>query len=200
MKLQNEVFYLGKCYDCWRYSKPSLMNKIKLGKMYFFIGGSAYFHDSQIPVRLNYKHKEFFLVRKNIKIKISIYPRSLSNQKIIEWFKTWISKEDILITSGGVQILLNEKAILNTQEYIYFILNIDSNVVKIGRAKDVLKRQRSLQVANPIELILLKTVQVNSSNEAKEKEKAFHNRFDNLRLLGEWFKYDEKLREFIETV
>ncbi|WP_319422416.1 GIY-YIG nuclease family protein [Pleurocapsa sp. FMAR1] len=184
----------------WKYSKPSLMNKIELGKIYFFIGGSAYFHNPQIPVRLSYKHKEFFLIRKNIKIKISIYPRSLSNQKIIEWFKTWISRENILITPGGVKILLNEKAILNTQEYIYFILNIDSNAVKIGRAKDVLKRQRSLQVANPIELILLKTVQVNSNNEAKEKEKAFHDQFYDLRLIGEWFKYDEKLREFIETV
>ena len=83
---------------------------------------------------------------------------------------------------------------------IYFILNTDSNAVKIGRAKNVAKRLNSLQTANPIELILLKTVEVMSGKEAKEKEELLHNKFANLRLLGEWFRFDTELQYFLKKL
>ncbi|MDJ0634057.1 MAG: GIY-YIG nuclease family protein [Xenococcaceae cyanobacterium MO_188.B29] len=185
----------------WRYQKPTLIEKnIKLGKMYYFNGGSAYLHDPQKSVRLNYRNKVFFLIGEEQEIKISVYPLSITNKKVIEWVKTWASKEDKIITPGGNKISLDKQNIISTKEFIYFILNPDSNAVKIGRTKNIAKRLNSLQVANPVELRLLKTVQVNSGKEAKKTEELFHNKFANLRLLGEWFRFEQKLQEFIEQL
>lgn len=183
----------------WRYSTRGRMNgNVELGKIYFFTGGSAYFHHPQKPVRLGYRHKDFILIQNKHRIRVSIYPRSLTNKKIIEWFKTWAGDKDIIIPPNGVQINLGEEATVKTKkEFIYFILNSDSNAVKIGRAKNVLKRKNTLQVANPIELILLKTIEVSSGKEAKEKEEALHSQFAHSRVLGEWFRYDTGLQEFI---
>lgn len=183
----------------WRYANPTLTNEnIELGKMYYFQGGSAYLHDPQKSVRLNYRNKVFFIVRKEQKIKMSVYPLSITNKKVIAWVKTWGSKEDRILTPGGNEIALNRKDIINTKEFIYFILNTDSNAVKIGRTKNVAKRLNSLQVANPVELRVLKTLEVDSGKEAQDTEELLHNEFSDLRLRGEWFKFDCKLRDFIE--
>ena len=183
----------------WRYSTRDRMNSnVELGKIYFFTGGSAYFHHPQKPVRLGYRHKDFVLIHNKHRIRVSVYPRSLTNKKIIEWFRTWTGDGDIIIPPNGVKINLAEDATVKTRkEFVYFILNSDSNAVKIGKSKNVLKRKNALQVANLIELILLKTIEVSSGKKAKEKEEELHSQFAHLRVLGEWFKYNTGLQEFI---
>ena len=112
-----------------------------------------------------------------------------------------IENKDIIIPPNGVQINLGKEATVQTRkEFIYFILNSDSNAVKIGRAKNVFKRKNILQVANPVELILLKTIEVSSGKEAKEKEEALHSQFAHSRVLGEWFRYKTELKEFIRKL
>lgn len=183
----------------WKYSIPDSMNSnIELGKIYFFTGGSAYFHHPQKPVRLGYRHKDFVLIQDKRRVRVSIYPRSLSNKKIIKWFETWTDNEDIVIPPNGIKIKLgDEVTVTERKEFVYFILNSDSNAVKIGRSKNVLKRKTALQVANPIELVLLKTIEVNSGNEAKNKEESLHGKFAHSIILGEWFEYNTELQEFI---
>ncbi|MBE9047657.1 GIY-YIG nuclease family protein [Pleurocapsales cyanobacterium LEGE 10410] len=190
---------IGLATARWQYHTPhSIDGRITLGKIYYFEGGSAYFHHPQKPVRLGYGHKDFTLIQNKHRIKVSIYPRSLANKKVIEWFKTWSGDEDVIIPPNGVKIkLCDEVSVTERKEFIYFILNSDSNAVKIGRAKNVLKRKNTLQVANPVELVLLKTIEVNSGKEAKEKEESLHGKFAHLRILGEWFQYSTELQEFI---
>ena len=185
----------------WQYRTPDLMsNSVQLGKIYFFNGGSAYFHHPQKPVRLGYRHKDFIYIQNEQKMEVLIYPRSLSNQRIIAWFQSWCSKEAILINSGGTRTVLKKQETIDDTEFIYFILNIDSQGVKIGRSKNVEKRKNSLQTANPVELILLKAIKVDSEKEAKNKESELHQKFAHLNILGEWFKFDIELQEFIQKL
>ena len=185
----------------WKYRKPSLIStNVELGRIYFFNGGSAYFHNHQKPVKLIYQHKDFIYIQNEQRIEVSIYPRSLSNRRIIAWFKTWCSQEATLITPGKIKVIFEKTDKVIDPEFIYFILNTDSNAVKIGRSKNVEKRKSSLQVANPVELILLKTIEINSEKVARNQEKKLHQRFAHLNILGEWFKFDPELQEFIQSL
>ena len=185
----------------WQYRTPDLMStSVQLGRIYFFKGGSAYFHHPQKPVILGYRHKDFIYIQNEQKMEVLIYPRSLSNQRIIAWFQSWCSKEAILINSGGTRTVLKKQETIDDTEFIYFILNIDSQGVKIGRSKNVEKRKNSLQTANPVELILLKAIKVDSEKEAKNKESELHQKFAHLNILGEWFKFDIELQEFIQKL
>nr|WP_292760033.1 GIY-YIG nuclease family protein [Nostoc sp. NOS(2021)] len=72
--------------------------------------------------------------------------------------------------------------------------------MKIGRAKDVAKRVKSLQTSSPAELKLIKIVQVKGSEEAQELEQSLHKQFSEIRLAGEWFKAEVNLLEYINQL
>ena len=191
----------------WRYHKPSNIEQpVKLNRMYFFKGGSAYLHCPNESIRLNYKHKDFWLKTTEREIQISIYPRSLKNSKIVEWISSWANERDSIITPGKAIVSVGQTSKIQLPEehkpieLVYFILNSDSQAVKIGRTKDIDKRQRSLQVANPIKLVLLKTIQVDSSKKAKARELELHSQFQHLRIRGEWFEYSRELEAFINNL
>jgi hypothetical protein len=76
--------------------------------------------------------------------------------------------------------------------YVYFILDEASGAVKIGRTRDLQDRISTLQTGNCNPLELLGTIECKTEDESKEKEKYYHNEFKYLRLLGEWFTYDEE--------
>ncbi len=92
---------------------------------------------------------------------------------------------------------LNHNSRVTTTEYIYFIYSQESNAIKIGRAKNVEKRLKSLQTAHPYPLKLLKTFKVKGGKAAQELEKTLHQKFDHLRLLGEWFQAEPELLDFL---
>lgn len=129
----------------------------------------------------------------NIPIKAQ---KSLTINAIVAWVKTWAGEKAKIITPGGKTLSTNGEIESPKTEFIYFILNKESNAVKIGRAKDVEKRLKSLQTANCNELKLIKTIRVNGSLEAKELENSLHQKFDHLRLSGEWFKAKPELIDF----
>lgn len=83
-------------------------------------------------------------------------------------------------------------------EYIYFIYDETNDSVKIGRAKNVDKRLRALQTANPHELTILKTICVSNNKKAVQYESQLHNNFKHLNLKGEWFIYNSELQSYIE--
>jgi hypothetical protein len=68
---------------------------------------------------------------------------------------------------------------------IYFIKDTVTQAVKIGYSKNAQKRLAHLQTATPDKLVLLGTL-----HGGLEHETAFHERFANYKLQGEWFKGD----------
>ena len=139
--------------------------------------------------------KKFTIQIENENISIKVQ-KSLNIKAIVAWVKTWAGEKAKIITPGGRTLSIDGEVESFKTEFIYFILNKESNAVKIGRAKDVEKRLKSLQTANCNELKLIKTIRVNGSLEAKELENSLHQRFSHLRLLGEWFKAEQELFDF----
>lgn len=73
----------------------------------------------------------------------------------------------------------------------YFILC--DNFIKVGSSDDPKSRLTLLQCGNPYKLHLLKVVEEDIEKEVQEK-------FYHLRTNGEWFYYDDKLKEFVESI
>jgi hypothetical protein len=86
--------------------------------------------------------------------------KALTTAAICAWLKTWAPTNTQLITPGGRTHQLSGSKIGNQAHFIYFILNGDSNAIKIGRAKNVSKRLQALQTSSPAVLELVKTIPV----------------------------------------
>ena len=76
--------------------------------------------------------------------------------------------------------------------FVYFIRC--ENFVKIGKANDPDARLADLQVGNPIDLELLFSIPGSFRTERK-----FHQRFAASRHIGEWFRIEGKLMEYIKA-
>ncbi|GCD10443.1 GIY-YIG nuclease family protein [Clostridium tagluense] len=80
---------------------------------------------------------------------------------------------------------------------IYFILNRDTDSVKIGITKrEVQKRLNALQTGCPNKLELIYAVKGNYTTE-KYLHKLFD--FDRIRLKGEWFNYSYHIKQWINN-
>ena len=123
--------------------------------------------------------------------------KSLTIKAIREWLKTWASPQAKLITPDK-KVLTLDGYQTTESAFVYFIFNIDSQAIKIGMAKNVEKRLKSLQTSSPVVLELLHTIQLNSVEDAQKLEYVLHRRFARLRMNGEWFKASEELRTYIK--
>lgn len=72
-----------------------------------------------------------------------------------------------------------------TTSFVYFIRQGVTGPVKIGVAKDVVKRVRQLQTNQAVPLRIIRVLEG-----AGPLEKDLHSRFSHLRLKGEWFTFD----------
>lgn len=138
--------------------------------------------------------KKFTVVDSRETVKL-IVQKSLTVKAVCAWVRTWASLGAEIITPGGKTISLDGDN-LATTEYIYFIHSEESNAVKIGRAKDVDQRLKSLQTAHPHRLKVIKTFKVKGGKAAQELENILHQKFDDIRLSGEWFKAEQELLNF----
>ena len=125
-----------------------------------------------------------------------IVQKTLTVKAVCAWVRTWASEGTEIITPGEKTITLEGDSLSQKSEYIYFIYSEESNAVKIGRAKNVEKRLKTLQTANPHELKVIKTFKVKGGKAAKELESSLHQKFDNIRLSREWFKAEQELFNF----
>jgi len=125
--------------------------------------------------------------------------KSLTVKAVTAWIKTWAPRTAKLITPGKRAVTLDGDKTPHPY-FVYFILNEDSNAIKIGRARDVTKRLKALQTSSPAHLKLLKTIQTEGSEAAAELEQSLHKQFWDLRLAGEWFRADTSLQEYVEQV
>ncbi len=122
--------------------------------------------------------KKFTVIDRQETVKLTVQ-KSLTIKAVCAWVQTWASEGAEIITPGRKTISLHGNNLVAT-EYVYFILSQESNAVKIGRAKNVEKRLKSLQTAHPYPLKLLKTFKVKGGKAAQELEKTLHQKFDHL--------------------
>jgi hypothetical protein len=80
------------------------------------------------------------------------------------------------------------------KSYVYFIVDLKSEAIKIGYADDYYKRLSTLQVGNPNPLRLLHFIECKNSTISENLETEIHKIFDDIRISGEWFVYDEKTK------
>ena len=81
------------------------------------------------------------------------------------------------------------------QSFVYVIQNVDSKVVKIGYTKDLKTRLGQLQTACSHKLVILKTVEG-----GKDKECQIHLDLKDCRLNGEWFKWNEFVESYVNSL
>jgi hypothetical protein len=77
------------------------------------------------------------------------------------------------------------------KSFIYFIQT--TAYIKIGLAKDPIKRLASFQIASPKKLHLVGLIEGRSWTEAK-----LHRQFADIRVRGEWFRATPELRQWID--
>ena len=138
--------------------------------------------------------KKFTVVDSRETVRL-IVQKSLTVKAVCAWVKTWASEEAEILTPGGKTISLNGGN-LTTTEYVYFIHSEQSNAIKIGRAKNIEKRLKSLQTAHPHELKVIKSFKVRGVKAARDLENSLHQKFNHLRLSGEWFKDEPELLNY----
>jgi hypothetical protein len=126
--------------------------------------------------------------------------KSLTSHAICSWVKTWASPETKIVTPGNRLLSLDGDKLVHQVHFIYFILNADINAIKIGRARNLDKRMQSLQTSSPTKLELIKSIQVESGVKAQMLEKSLHQRFQDIRLTGEWFNAEATLLEYIDQI
>lgn len=126
--------------------------------------------------------------------------KSLTIQAVCMWIKTWASPNAKIVTPGNRTHSLDGEKLAHQAHFVYFILNQDSHAIKIGRARDLVKRMKALQTSSPAKLTLIKSVQVESCDEAQELERSLHKQFSEIRLAGEWFKAEAHLIEYINQL
>lgn len=141
--------------------------------------------------------KKFIVNTNNEVIYLSVQ-KSLTTNAVYHWVKSWASLDTKITTPGNKIISLFGEQVSKDSAFVYFVLNSDSNAIKIGKAKDLQKRLKSLQTVSPTKLQLLKAVQVMSEEEARTLESSLHRKFTTLRITGEWFRADKELVDYLE--
>ena len=84
---------------------------------------------------------------------------------------------------------------------VYFILDENSNAVKIGKANNIQERFSDLQTGNPNKLEVIYFITCDTIEKSEELEKKLHKKFESLRIgtNGEWFTYNEDIfKEFFK--
>jgi T5orf172 domain len=156
-------------------------------------------HRVRPPARGQTGGKKFTLNIKGELVTIKAH-KSLTIQAICAWVKTWADPNTKIVTAGNRTHSLDGDKLAHQAHFVYFILNEDSNAIKIGRAKDLAKRMKALQTSSPAQLKLIKSVQVESGEAAQALEQSLHRQFGEIRLAGEWFKAEAHLLEYISQV
>jgi predicted GIY-YIG superfamily endonuclease len=156
-------------------------------------------NSGNLPSRGKASAKKFTLNIKGELITIRVQ-KCLTIQAICAWSKSWAGEGVKVITPGKRTHDLDGEKIAHQTHFVYFISNEDSNAIKIGIARNVQKRMMSLQTSSPAKLKLMKSLQVDGSEEAQKQERLLHQQFSAIRLNGEWFKADTVLLEFIDQL
>lgn len=78
--------------------------------------------------------------------------------------------------------------------YVYVLGNKEMKICKIGFTNNVFKRIGSIQTGCPFKLEIFCLVEG-----SVQTEKKLHEKYKDLRMNGEWFRYEGKLKESVEN-
>lgn len=78
--------------------------------------------------------------------------------------------------------------------WVYFIRSGEDGPLKIGWTVDPQKRLEQLQTGSFVRLFILGTIEGSAGGES-----AFHRRWANYRIRGEWFEPAPEILEFVEV-
>lgn len=78
--------------------------------------------------------------------------------------------------------------------YVYVIGNKEMNICKIGFTNNIFKRIIAIQTGCPFKLEIFCVVEG-----SVQTEKKLHEKYKDLRMNGEWFRYEGKLKESVEN-
>lgn len=151
------------------------------------------------PYGFGGRNKRRFKVYSHNMVIELVAQKKLTIDAVLHFVSTWAEGDAKIVTPGKRTINLNKQT-AKPPCYIYFILNYDSEAVKIGIAKNVKRRIASLQTSSPSELKLLGKIQAESVSKARELEQSLHKTFDEYRVRGEWFKADVELLDYINKL
>jgi len=88
--------------------------------------------------------------------------------------------------------------------YIYVLRKkANSNApIKIGKAKDPVKRLKGLQTGNPEKLRIIHLVKCRSEMHSRSIEQELHSRLKKYKMTGEWYKSGAlgKFREILDSM
>jgi len=116
----------------------------------------------------------------------------------------------LFLTQPETEVIMSKKKFKNCyteqsgKTYIYFIVTQVSknhnwlNRIKIGMAKNVDKRLKSLQTGNPFTLKVWHAYPV-ETEDARFLEKDLHSKFRYSRTSGEWFKMHPHIVKYIKS-
>ena len=80
---------------------------------------------------------------------------------------------------------------------LYFIYSQVLNLVKIGVTTDIRRRFQDIQLCSPVPLRILKTVE---AFHAVSIESKLHKQFKDLNSHGEWFRFEDELKQYIDRI
>ena len=151
------------------------------------------------PYSFGGRNKRRFKVHSHDRAIELVAQKKLTINAVLHFVRSWAEEDARLITLGKRTIDLKaHKA--EPLCYVYFILNYDSQAIKIGIAKNVERRLSSLQTSSPSKLKLLGTIKTESVNKARKLEQSLHKTFNDCRIRGEWFSVHSELLEYIQQL
>lgn len=108
--------------------------------------------------------------------------------------KDVLDKFHTSMTSDDAQDQLTQIDEDDKNYVVYFIKNMETSNIKIGRTNEIETRLIKLQTGNDCELKIIKTIPCESFNDSCKLESSLHSLFHNFHIRGEWFKItDEQL-------
>jgi hypothetical protein len=90
------------------------------------------------------------------------------------------------------QTIAKIKNATKNKGFVYFIVNYEQKVCKIGYSLNPEKRLKEIQTCYPYRLIIHKKVVGDL-----KKEKWFHKVFSRYKTKGEWFRIEGDLKDYI---
>jgi len=92
------------------------------------------------------------------------------------------------------------------KHYLYFIFDEDCNAIKIGVSNNVYQRLKKIKVDNIHSLKILKIIEYQgygwkeAACKSRAAESEAHKIFKDYQIRNEWFRYEGKLKSFIEKI
>lgn len=142
------------------------------------------------------RNRRRFIVHTHGEAVLLLVQKKLTIDAVLHFVRAWAESDAKLITPGERVITLSSESGA-LPGYVYFVLNPDSNAIKIGFAKDVKKRLTALQTSSPSQLELLGVIKTQSARTAQQLEGTLHQQFAQLHISGEWFRAEKTLLDYL---